>query len=304
MARVAGGVAMTASPDRRPLLVCGCGYSGEAVARLWSGPVWGTTRNAERAEQLECAGVRAVLVDFTEPGPLPELPADLAEGAAVLTMGPDTSLDDPHAPLRRALSWVRTMGIRHIAYLSSTSVYGSSGGDVVRADSPVDPDSDMGRRRLEAEGIVRAESAHGATVRVIRLPGIYGPGRTIRGRLEAGSYRLVDGGRGWSNRIFVDDIATAVCRVLAPDVGEGVWLASDGNPFRVVDLVRFACERLGLPMPPTVPLSEVSPRVRPFWTGNRRCDPDALRALGWEPRWPSYREGLPEAWRREADGEH
>ena len=103
----------------------------------------------------------------------------------------------------------------------------------------------------------------------------------------------------WSNRIFVDDIATAVLRLAEPDVQGGTFLACDDHPFQVVDMVRFACETLKLDMPPAVTIHEVPERVRPFWQGDRRCSTDALLALGWKPRFPSFREGLIESWRRE-----
>lgn len=285
----------------RPVVVCGCGYSGRAIAEHWPGPVWGTTRSEERAADLESAGIRAVQAAFAAGEPLPTLPESVAGGAAVLTMGPDRSPDvrDPHAALAEALDWLIRQGITDVVYLSSTSVYGRSRGGEVTAATPVNPEDEMGLRRVEAETLVRDRLQGRSRLSTLRLPGIYGPGRTIRQRLEAGRYRLVEGGTMFSNRIFVDDIATAVLRLLDEDVRGGIWIACDDEPFQVRDMVRFACDHLGCPMPPEVPLSSVPERIRPFWQGNRRCNADRLKALGWAPRWPSYREGLPEAWRRE-----
>ncbi len=134
---------------------------------------------------------------------------------------------------------------------------------------------------------------------VLRLPGIYGAGRSGAEKILAGTWRLADGGTMFSNRIHVDDIVSAVlCLVDAPRI-DGPYVAVDDHPFQVVDLAVFSARALGAPMPDSVPLSELPASVRSFWTGDRRLSNAKLRALGWAPVYASFREGLPQAWTEE-----
>ena len=275
-------------------MVLGAGYAGGRLVRALSADgAWaiGTTRRVSDAIALERSGAPALVHAFDGADLRLASPAEVA----VLSIPPPRGDSEPAEP--RALRWAIKQGARRVIYWSSTSVYGSSGGAVVDESTPVAPDTDVGRRRLLAEERVREVCASlEVELAIVRIVGLYGPGRNLRQRLERGDYALVDGGNGWSNRIHVDDIISATRHIAAQEGFAGVWLLSDGRPFQVKDFVAWNVEALGLPMPPVVPLESLAPRAQAFWTGNRRVSPERLFASGWSPTWPDWKVALRACW--------
>ena len=283
-----------------PLLIVGCGYAGEAIAqaaRREGRTAWGTTRDAARAEALASSGVEPVLVDFARDTTLPALPANAAYDV-VISLPPDAT-QMPHATLERALAWLATLPVRKVVYLSATSVFAGGEGEWVDDSTPAEPTSQRGVRRVEAELAVETwASLRAVPSASLRLPAIYGPGRTTLPRLVDGSYRIYNRAL-WSNRIFVEDIASAALFILRHEAATGAMIACDEAPSPIVEVTAFICEQHGLPLPAEAPISDCPPSVRDFWQGSKRCRPSKLSALGWLPRFPTFREGLVEAWRLE-----
>ncbi|MCZ8172870.1 MAG: SDR family NAD(P)-dependent oxidoreductase [Brevundimonas sp.] len=173
-----------------------------------------------------------------------------------------------------------------LTYLSSTGVYGDTQGAWVDESAAVG----TGRRtaRAEADGEWLARSA-----RVLRLPGIYGPGRSALERVEEGKAHRVDIADQVFSRVHVDDIVSAA--VLALEAPAGAYNVSDELPCSQNEVIEHACALLGLPRPPLQSLDEagLSPMARAFYAENRRvANGKAKRVLGWQPRYPTYREGL------------
>lgn len=279
-------------------LVVGVGFAGTPIARLLADEgltVWATSRTDRGAEANERAGFFGVRWDPTGSGPRPRIAAGPWAGA-VFTFPPDRGDDRSALP---TLEWAAELGIDRVVYLSSTSVFGGGDDRVVHAESPFDPDSDLGRRRVRVvDALRRRGDTLGVRVIVVHAPGIYGPGRNVALRIRDGRYRLVDGGELFSNRIHVDDLATA-CRYALTDAAPSSLLASDGHPFRVRDLVSWTCDQLGAPWPEEITIDEAPAFSRPFWLGSKRCDNRHLLAMGWRPKYPSYVEGLPACWQAE-----
>ncbi len=169
-------------------------------------------------------------------------------------------------------------------YLSSTGVYGDTGGAWVDESAPIG----RGRRSARATADL-AWLDLGA--RVFRLPGIYGPGRSPLDRLVAGeAYRVASAGQVFS-RIHVDDIVQAI--ICAFDAPCGAYNIADDLPAPQSEVTGYAAGLLGLPLPPLVEVQALSPAARAFYSENRRvANGKARRVLGWEPRYPTYREGL------------
>jgi nucleoside-diphosphate-sugar epimerase len=281
------GAARGDDPVERWLLV-GAGYSAEALGRravARGAQVWGTTRRASRAGELSAAGILPVQVDFAADATLAVLPS--LEGARVLVSVPPEAGASPHRALERALEWAEQAGAGDLYYLSATSVYAEDAGGEVDDDAPVLGRPGRGRRRVEAEAIVREfGSRRRARTFIVRLPGIYGPDRTMLPRLRDGSYRLVGDGAMWTNRIHVDDIAGVIEFIDGSGLDSRTLLASDGRPFRVRELVERCCGELGYAFPPSVGIDEVPESTREFWLGSKRCRPRVLERLGWKPTWP------------------
>ncbi len=177
---------------------------------------------------------------------------------------------------------------RWLGYLSSTGVYGDTGGAWVDESAP----TGGGRRSARAEADARW-LALGA--RVFRLPGIYGPGRSPLDRVRAGTAHRIDLPDQVFSRVHVDDIAGGVVAAIEADVLPGAYNLADDEPASQNAVVEHACRLLGLPLPPLQSLDEagLSPMARGFYAENRRVANGKLkRATRWEPRYSSYREGL------------
>ena len=248
------------------LLIFGLGYSALRIADLASrqGAVVVATTRDGRNGTLHFDDQAAVL------------PALAAATHVLSSVPPDGDVDPVLARHGDALAGKR------LSYLSSTGVYGDTGGAWVDESAPV------GGRR---PGRAAADLAWvGMGARVFRLPGIYGPGRSALERVrEGGAHRV--GGTGVFSRIHVDDLAAGV--VAGLDAAPGAYNLADGCPAPHDAAVEFAAALLGLSPPPIVPLDQLSPMARGFHAENRRVAADkARRVLGWTPRYPDYRAGL------------
>jgi len=173
-----------------------------------------------------------------------------------------------------------------IGYLSSTGVYGDTGGAWADESAPL-----TGRR----DGRIAADQAWSAIgARVFRLPGIYGPGRSPLDRLRAGKAHRVDLPGQVFCRVHVNDIVRGVLAAIERGPA-GIYNLADNLPAPQNDVVEYGCRLLGLPIPPLYTLDELdlSPAARAFYAENRRvANGKAKRLLGWRPLYPSYREGL------------
>ena len=174
-----------------------------------------------------------------------------------------------------------------IGYLSSTGVYGDTGGAWVDESAPL-----LGRRGPRTAADV-AWQALGA--RVFRLPGIYGPGRSVLDRIAEGRAHRIDLPEQVFSRVHVDDIAGAVLAASTGAAPAGVYNVSDDLPAAQNDLVAWGCAVMGAPLPALLPAdgAGLSAEARAFYAENRRVtNGKAKRVLGWRPIYPTWREGL------------
>lgn len=171
-----------------------------------------------------------------------------------------------------------------LGYLSSTGVYGDTGGAWVDETAPIG----SGRRGARA----LADAAWLATgARVFRLPGIYGPGRSPLERVAEGRAHRIDQPGQIFSRIHVDDIVSGV--IAGFDAPPGAYNLADDRPASQNRVVAFAAHLLGCDLPPFLPLDALSSAARAFYAENRRvANGKAKRVLGWAPLYPDYRAGL------------
>ncbi|MEZ5734761.1 MAG: SDR family NAD(P)-dependent oxidoreductase [Novosphingobium sp.] len=178
------------------------------------------------------------------------------------------------------------LGGKEPFYLSSTGVYGDTGGAWVDESAP----TGTGRRTARAEADA-AWLSRGA--RVFRLPGIYGPDRSALERVrESKAHRIDLPGQVFS-RVHVDDIVSGV--VAALEAPSGAYNLADDLPCSQNVVIEEACRLLRIAPPPLKALEEagLSPMARAFYAENRRvANGKAKRLLGWRPLYPTYREGL------------
>jgi nucleoside-diphosphate-sugar epimerase len=179
--------------------------------------------------------------------------------------------------------FLRRSEVEHLVFASSTSVYAQTNGEPVNEDSPAIPDRETGKILREAESHVLA-----AKGTVARLAGIYGPGRCIPlQKLLAGEAVIEEPGNRVMNSIHRDDAAAALF-LLATQRPGGIFNLSDDEPVAQRDWYKEVCALLNLPLPQTVPRDMSRKRG---WTS--KCVSNSkLRALGWAPGYPSFRDGV------------
>jgi nucleoside-diphosphate-sugar epimerase len=183
-----------------------------------------------------------------------------------------------------------------VGYLSTIGVYGDAKGDWVDENTPVRPASERALRRWQAEQAWRSFGHDtGKRVEVFRLPGIYGPGRSMIDTVRAGTARRIVKPGQVFNRIHVVDIARALEAAMVRPTAFDLYNVTDDEPGPPQDVVTYAAELLGLPAPPEVPFAEasLSPMAVSFYSESKRVRNDRLKsALGFSLAYPSYREGL------------
>ncbi|MBL0916478.1 MAG: SDR family NAD(P)-dependent oxidoreductase, partial [Sphingopyxis sp.] len=174
-----------------------------------------------------------------------------------------------------------------VGYLSSTGVYGDAGGAWVDESAPI-----KGRRPDRNAADAAWQGLRG-DVRVFRLPGIYGPGRSILDRIREDRAHRIDLPEQVFSRVHVDDIAGGMIASFKGPTG--VYNLADDEPCHQNRLVEWGCAMLGAALPPLQTLEDagLSPAARAFYAENRRvASGKANRLLGWSPRYPTFREGL------------
>ncbi|HYA71986.1 MAG TPA: SDR family oxidoreductase [Roseiarcus sp.] len=276
------------------LFCFGLGYSARRIiARGESLEASGTTRGGEAATALRRDGVAAFAFDG-ERGEEALLHA-LARAQVLLVTAPPGEGGDPAlAHFSREIA--AAPDLERVVYLSSVGVYGDRGGAWVNETSPPSPDSPRARWRLLAEDQWRGLSAaRGVPVDILRLAGIYGPGRNALVKLRAGEARRVVKPGQVFNRIHVDDVAGVALRLIAAGGKGEIWNVADEEPAPPQDVVAFAASLLGMAPPPEEALetAPLSPMARSFYDDNRRVSVEKLRReLGYRWLYPTYREGL------------
>ena len=311
-------------------LVLGCGFSGLRVARELraDGDVVGTRRDAAGVEALERAGVPGVLLDATstraagragdasardparrgtDASP-PPLARSRLETPAREALARATHLVVCVAPARElplvepVLETLRPLGaggglseLRWIGYLSTIGVYGDHDGARVDEETPCRSRRPRSIARLEAEGVWRSLARElDVPLAILRLAGIYGPGRNaVRDALAGRARVLVKPGQVF-NRVHVEDLARATAAA-ARRAYAGVLNVADDVPAPPQDVVRHAHALIGIEPPPAVPFerAELSPMARSFYAESKRVDnARSKRELGAVYRYPDYRAGL------------
>lgn len=288
----------------RKLFVFGLGYSALTLARSLLAEGWrvaGTTRDPAKAAALREAGIEAHL--FGPGRPLDDPAAALAGTSHLLDSappepGPDGTRDGSgHDPvLAHHADAIAALPLTWAGYLSTTGVYGDTGGAWVDEDSPLRPGNARGRERVEAEaGWLALWREHGVPVHLFRLAGIYGPGRSPVDQLRAGTARrIVKPGQVFS-RIHVEDIAAVLRASMERPRPGTAYNVCDDEPTPADEVMAYAAGLLGIEPPPAEPYdpATASPMQRSFYSETRRVRNDRIRTeLGVRLAYPTYREGM------------
>lgn len=267
------------------LFVFGLGYSASQLAGRLRPHGWrigGTVRTEKKAAALQADGIEAIVW----PGQGAVAPP---EGAHWLVTLPPGAEGCPAAMAAAA----RAGTAASVTYLSTTGVYGDLQGRWAFEWTPTAPSSPRAMARVIAE--TQWLEATGGKARIVRLPGIYGPGRSPFDRLRDGTARrIIKPGQVFS-RVHVDDIASGLEAMLRKPAISGVFHLCDDLPAPPQDIIAYAARLIGLPVPPDVAFEAagLSGMAASFFAECKRVsNARAKAALGWRPAYPTYREGL------------
>lgn len=264
------------------ILIAGCGDVGIALGRELVADGHEVVGLRRRTSELPTT-FHPVGADLTEPATLRALPAGIEQVvyAAAADARSEAAYGAAYVDGLRNLIDAMAETPRRLVYVSSTAVYGQHDGEWVDEDSPTEPAGFSGRILLEGERLARELP----DAVVVRLGGIYGPGRNrLLDEVRSGRAVCPDGPPQFTNRIHRDDCAGVLRHLLGCDDAAGVWLGVDRDPVDRCTLLRWLAERLGVPSPPT----GAAPVGR---AGSKRCRSDKLVASGYVFRHPTFREG-------------
>lgn len=266
------------------LFIFGLGYSSLAIAHaaMEAGfAVSGTCRTQDKCTLLSALNIHGYVFD--------QVPnVALAAASHVLSSVPTVEgMADPvwgryGEALRRESLWR--------GYLSTTGVYGDHKGGWVDETTPVHPNNERLKRRVEAE---KLWLKHGA--QVFRLAGIYGPGRSAIDDVLDGAARRIDKPGQVFSRVHVEDIAQVVLASMQHPQPGAIYNVCDDEPTPAHEVVSYAAQLLGKNAPPMIPFeqAELSAMGREFYSSSRRVRNERIKnELGVVLRYPTYREGL------------
>lgn len=274
------------------VLILGCGYTGQRLAHWLTQrqvEVYATNRSGAAIQGLtipifafDCATGRDIM-------PLPT--AALENVTHVLsTIGPDGQGIDPVAA--SLMPMLQQSSLTWFGYLSTTGVYGDTQGAWVEEESPLNPQNVRSQHRVTIEATLLRS---GLPTHIFRLPGIYGPGRSILDKLRTGTAQYIHKPGHVFSRIHVDDIVqTLGASMRSPNPGS-IYNVADDLPSESGDLILAGAKLLNLSPPIAQPYAQakLSPMAASFWSECRRvCNRKIKQALGVRLSYPTYQEGL------------
>jgi nucleoside-diphosphate-sugar epimerase len=280
------------------ILIVGCGDIGVRVARLvkqQGGAVTALARSCSNEARLGELGLDTVPGDLDDPESLGQL---APRGRILCYFAPPPGGGVIDTRVRTLCQLLDEQGAPcKIVYISTSGVYGDCGGDLVTEGTPLNPQTSRAKRRADAEAhLGRWCEEHTVPLVILRVTGIYGPGRLPLVRLRQGHPVLNEQQSPPTNRIHADDLAAVCLAALGRDVS-GVFNVSDGQPGTMTGYFNLLCDLLSLPRPPQVSMAEakevMSPMMLSYLSESRRLDNrKMLRELGVSLRYTDFELGL------------
>ena len=270
----------------KTLLSIGHGFSARALTPLLLARDWqiiGTTRSTDKAAVLKSEGITPLIW----PGnPLPINQATHLLTSVAPNQDGDPVLNEASEALKAAnhIEWA--------GYLSTTGVYGDHGGGWVDENASLTPATKRGQARVTAEA---AWAELGLPLHIFRLAGIYGPGRGPFAKVRNGTaHRIIKKDQVFS-RTHVEDIAQVVLASIDRPNPGAAYNVCDDNPAPPQDVIAYAAELLGLPIPPEVKFedADMTPMARSFYSDSKKVRNDRIKdELGVTLLYPTYQAGL------------
>jgi nucleoside-diphosphate-sugar epimerase len=281
------------------LFVAGCGDIGlrtAALAKSHGIEVTGLVRSSERAERVAEAGISVITGNLDDASPLKGL--NLSGSMALYCVPPPGGgISDPRAVIFcQALD--RGNEPEKLVYLSTSGVYGDCGEALVTEETPPTPQSARAKRRLAAEQtFLNWGAERGVTIVILRVTGIYGPGRIPMDKILGKHPLLNEQESCLTNRIHADDLAEVCLAALLKGEHGDVYNVSDGEASTMTSYFNAIADMLGVSRAPQVSLAEarsvMTPLMYSYMTESRRVDNrKMLERLGIKLRYPTLQKGL------------
>ena len=275
------------------ILIIGCGDIGLLVAKQLSRShrVFALTSQHNRFQELREVGAIPILGNLDHPESLWRL-SGLAQ--TVIHLAPPQNSGNRDCRTRNLIRILAqgSNAVRRLIYISTTGVYGDHRGAKVSEVTPVNPQSERAKRRVDAERALRLWApAHGVTLTILRVPGIYASDRLPIERLQAKTPALVHQEDAYSNHIHSDDLARLVCAAVYFAKPQRVINVCDGDETKMGDYFDEVADAFGLERPARLPSSElqkvVSPMLWSFMRESRRVTNTRIHELRMPLRYPS-----------------
>ena len=270
------------------VLIAGCGYLGQAVAELFLADGWeveGWTMSADSAHELSTKPYPVAAVDISQADQVQAREGDFDAVIHCASTGGGDVDSYRRVYFEGARNLIQRFGSSGILFTSSTSVYAQNDGGWVTEESPAHPKHETGQILRKAEELVLANGGI-----VIRLGGVYGPGRSaLLKKFLSGEAILDPKNDRLVNQIHRDDAVSAIGLLLkGKEAGDRIYNVVDNEPILLNECYRWLAVKLNRPVLPTG--RSTSKRKR--GDSNKRVSNARLRAVGWTPRYPNFAEGM------------
>ena len=272
------------------ILIAGCGYIGTALGErlVQSGAeVWGLRRNEEALKKISELGIQPLKADLLDPGTLRDLPV---VDAVVLCQGLSRESDSYQTTYERGtanlMEALKPSLAKRIILISSTSVYSTNDGSWVDEKIDTKGADENARCLLAAEKTVLSG---GIPSIVLRLAGIYGPGRNRIQALKTGRMKP-ELSEIYTNRIHRDDIISAILLLMQKGSAGEIYIGADDLPVTQKEFYTWIFNHMNLNIPDPAPASPENHRH----VSNKRCSNHKIKTLGFVLKYPTFREGYAE----------
>lgn len=282
------------------IVIVGCGDIGERVAALHAqhkAVVTAIVRGTDHLRELQKLGLQTQAMDLDDAN---TLQLSMLTDAAVYYFAPPVGEGTVDTRMQNFLTALQAQNIRpqKIVYISTSGVYGDTRGDWVDETSPAKPDNDRSQRRWSAEQQLRAyENSSGVPVVVIRVGGIYGPGRLPMRQVQSQRPVLRYEESGYTNRIHSDDLAQVCVAAMEKGKAGDIFNATDGYPGTMAQYFTDVALALGYPAPEQITMAEAEATLNEallsYLRESRRMRNDRIiNELGVKLRYEDFTVGL------------
>ncbi len=276
------------SKPNKTIFIFGLGYVGFSLGKLlikngWK--VYSTKTNVKHLKDTKISNIK--IFEFNNSKKIPDLKLILNNCTHLLsTIGPISGYD-PVLKFHR--NEIKTFN-GWIGYISSTSVYSSSGSNWIDEETLPKPISNQGINRLKIEN----EWKNISSLEIFRLSGIYGPNRNYIADLLKGNFEVIDKNDHLFNRIHRDDISNIIMKAMEKPSKNRILNLADGNPSSKLEVVKYTAKLIGAKPPIPIPFSKnkLSQSQRPYYLSSKKIHSNIKKILGIDLIFPSYREGI------------